>query len=43
MEFVCYHRDRPGTTPLRSRMVEQHWSYMDPTDGGPTMEPRDRH
>ncbi|MET7879746.1 YciI family protein [Micromonospora sp. DT68] len=29
MEFFCYHRDRPGSTPLRSRMVEQHWSYMD--------------
>lgn len=29
MEFFCYHRDRPGSTPLRSRMVEEHWSYMD--------------
>jgi uncharacterized protein YciI len=29
MEFFCYHRDRPGSTPLRTRMVEQHWSYMD--------------
>ena len=29
MEFFCYHRDRPGSTPLRRRMVEQHWSYMD--------------
>lgn len=29
MEFFCYHRDRPGSTPLRNRMVEQHWSYMD--------------
>lgn len=29
MEFFCYHRDRPGSTPLRSQMVEQHWSYMD--------------
>lgn len=29
MEFFCYHRDRPGSTPLRERMVEQHWSYMD--------------
>jgi len=28
MEFFCYHRDRPGSTPLRERMVEQHWSYM---------------
>ena len=29
MEFFCYHRDRPGSMPLRSGMVEQHWSYMD--------------
>ncbi len=29
MEFLCYHRDRPGSTPLRTQMVEQHWSYMD--------------
>ena len=29
MEFFCYHRDRPGSMPLRSQMVEQHWSYMD--------------
>ena len=29
MEFFCYHRDRPGSTPLRSKMVEEHWSYMD--------------
>ncbi|QCW50399.1 hypothetical protein FE634_08250 [Nocardioides dongxiaopingii] len=29
MEFFCYHRDRPGSTPLRTRMVEEHWSYMD--------------
>ncbi len=29
MEFFCYHRDRPGSTPLRRQMVEQHWSYMD--------------
>jgi len=29
MEFFCYHRDRAGSTPLRSQMVEQHWSYMD--------------
>jgi len=29
MEFLCYHRDRPGSTPLRNAMVEQHWSYMD--------------
>jgi len=29
MEFFCYRRDRPGSTPLRSQMMEQHWSYMD--------------
>jgi uncharacterized protein YciI len=29
MEFFCYHRDRPGSTQLRSQLVEQHWSYMD--------------
>lgn len=29
MDFFCYHRDRPGSTPLRTQMVEQHWSYMD--------------
>ena len=29
MEFFCYHRDRPGSTPLRERMAEQHWAYMD--------------
>ncbi|HEY8481643.1 MAG TPA: YciI family protein [Spirillospora sp.] len=29
MEFFCYHRDRPGSTELRHRMLEEHWSYMD--------------
>jgi uncharacterized protein YciI len=29
MEFFCYQRDRPGSTPLRRQLVEQHWSYMD--------------
>ncbi len=29
MEFFCYHRDRLGSTPLRTQMGEQHWSYMD--------------
>ncbi len=28
MEFFC-PSDRPGSMPLRSQMVEQHWSYMD--------------
>ncbi|MER6028752.1 YciI family protein [Streptomyces sp. NPDC001851] len=29
MEFFCYHRDRPGSRPLRDKLLEQHWSYMD--------------
>ena len=29
MEFLCYHRDRPGSMPVRSGLVEEHWSYMD--------------
>ncbi|MGV9856627.1 YciI family protein [Streptomyces sp. NPDC003442] len=29
MEFFCYHRDRPGSLPLRQELVEDHWSYMD--------------
>ena len=29
MDFFCYHRDRSGSTQLRTQMVEQHWSYMD--------------
>ena len=29
MEFFCSHRDRAGSTRLRERMVEEHWSYMD--------------
>ncbi|MFJ3644178.1 YciI family protein [Streptomyces sp. NPDC090108] len=29
MEFLCYHRDRPGSLPLRHELLEQHWSYMD--------------
>lgn len=29
MEFFCYHRDRPGSLPLREKLVEEHWSYMD--------------
>ncbi|KJK45692.1 hypothetical protein UK23_25270 [Lentzea aerocolonigenes] len=42
MEFFCYHRDRPGSLPLREKLLEEHWSYMDrfsliargPTFGG---------
>ncbi|BCJ26905.1 YciI family protein [Actinocatenispora sera] len=29
MEFLCYHRDRPGSGALRDELVEAHWSYMD--------------
>ncbi|MFE4695591.1 YciI family protein [Streptomyces sp. NPDC056738] len=29
MEFLCYHRDRPGSGPLRDELLEKHWSYMD--------------
>ncbi|MEU8528987.1 MULTISPECIES: YciI family protein [Streptomyces] len=29
MEFLCYHRDRPGSTTLRGELLEEHWSYMD--------------
>ncbi|MFD3698853.1 YciI family protein [Streptomyces sp. NPDC058646] len=29
MEFLCYHRDRPGSLPLRHELLEEHWSYMD--------------
>ncbi|MFE0176151.1 YciI family protein [Streptomyces sp. NPDC059002] len=29
MEFLCYHRDRPGSLPLRKELLEDHWSYMD--------------
>ncbi|MEV6264811.1 YciI family protein [Streptomyces sp. NPDC051784] len=29
MEFLCYHRDRPDSLPLREELQEEHWSYMD--------------
>ncbi|WP_330305650.1 MULTISPECIES: YciI family protein [unclassified Streptomyces] len=29
MEFLCYHRDRPGSGTLRDKLLEEHWSYMD--------------
>jgi len=29
VEFLCYHRDRPGSAALRDELVEEHWSYMD--------------
>jgi uncharacterized protein YciI len=42
MEFFCYHRDRPGSLPLRHELLEEHWSYMDGFEKemiarGPTM------
>ncbi|MEV6303192.1 YciI family protein [Actinoplanes sp. NPDC051861] len=42
MEFLCYHRDRPGSLALRLDLGEAHWAY---TDGfefiarGPTLSP----
>ncbi|MCE7006284.1 YciI family protein [Kibdelosporangium philippinense] len=41
MEFFCYHRDRPGSLPLREKLIEAHWSYMDGYSliaRGPTFE-----
>ncbi|MFD8014253.1 YciI family protein [Streptomyces sp. NPDC058955] len=29
MEFLCYHRDRVGSLPLRYELREEHWAYMD--------------
>jgi uncharacterized protein YciI len=29
MEFLCLHRDRPGSGMLRDELVDEHWSYMD--------------
>ena len=29
VEFLCYHRDRPGSMTLRGELREKHWSYMD--------------
>ncbi|MEV4708404.1 YciI family protein [Actinoplanes sp. NPDC049316] len=29
MEFLCYHRDRPGSVALRHELAEHHWAYMD--------------
>ncbi|MFI2783455.1 YciI family protein [Streptomyces sp. ALB3] len=29
MEFLCFHRDRPGSLALRDELIEEHWSYMD--------------
>ncbi|WP_275460768.1 YciI family protein [Streptomyces noursei] len=29
MEFLCYHRDRIGSLPLREELLTEHWVYMD--------------
>lgn len=29
MEFLCFHRDRPGSGDLRDELIEDHWAYMD--------------
>jgi uncharacterized protein len=29
MEFLCYHRDRPGSSLLRDQLLEAHLAYMD--------------
>ncbi|AIA08466.1 YciI family protein [Streptomyces noursei] len=29
MEFLCYHRDRIGSLPLREELLTVHWAYMD--------------
>jgi uncharacterized protein len=29
VEFICFHRDRPGSMALRKELREEHWSYMD--------------
>ncbi|MBO0916722.1 YciI family protein [Streptomyces laculatispora] len=29
MEFLCCHRDRPGSLAQRVELLEEHWSYMD--------------
>jgi uncharacterized protein YciI len=44
MDFLAYHRDRPGSAALREQMVEEHWSYMDRFQAqmiarGPTLTP----
>ncbi|MFC0005609.1 YciI family protein [Micromonospora siamensis] len=29
MEFLIYHRDRPGSVALRDELIQAHWAYMD--------------
>ncbi|WP_016909713.1 YciI family protein [Streptomyces xiaopingdaonensis] len=29
MEFLCHHRDRSASLPLRYTLREEHWTYMD--------------
>ena len=42
MQFFVYGRDRPGSFPLKLRLSEEHWSFLDSYDGrlvarGPTL------
>ena len=30
MQFFVYGRDRPGSFPLKVRLAEEHWAYLDP-------------
>jgi uncharacterized protein YciI len=48
VEFLCYHRDRVGSGPLRDALLELHWSYMDRyaqqmIARGPTLTPDGEH
>jgi uncharacterized protein YciI len=43
LEFLCYHRDRACSGPLRDDLLEAHWSYMDGFEAeliarGPTLD-----
>ncbi|MFI6063040.1 YciI family protein [Streptomyces sp. NPDC051286] len=29
MEFLCHHRDRSDSLPLRDELLAEHWAYMD--------------
>jgi uncharacterized protein YciI len=29
VDFICVHRDRPGSADLRDELLEDHWAYMD--------------
>jgi len=48
VEFLCYHRDRVGSGPLRDALLERHGSYMDRyaqqmIARGPTLTPDGEH